>query len=1350
MTSLPNSNEQFNSLEFNNIEDTSNSILSYNRSAKINEMTKIKYIKDTSYDLFDEIFSDMEFENIEGEIVKINNYNDFYDFQINLNSYYDSHIKFFDYKNRVNVNILKEIPYKATRLRTLFEEDGAITISPNGHFVKTGKINNKSQSTLEHYNTVIGNSLILNGVYYYEIKILELGEDTDMCFGIISRNSKFIKDKKYKNYPLCEFEDCYGFNLNNKFNRKYYRERKTITVGTIISIKVNLVKNKINIYIDGNQISNNSINIRDGTLGYYPAFSLSSGKEIQVKFGGVYNLYMYFNSSNQIDAKPICQYNNLENIVSCYLKIIDNCLMKIINHKQISYNDSIKYFYPMLSFFANIAFNDEYIMKNHILKYMYKNNFNKKDIKICFDEKFNFFYLIIANIEKSKQQKSILFLLDCLCEDIKNDLYITNSNDKITNVSLMIKLYDYLLGQNIIKAILFPKEGLNEFVYEKIKTQLGLIFQTVRIFGITHENINYMNTILVCRKKVCKIINYENYLNSFSELIETLLGLKLENQNNKTNKIDELINKLKLENKKQEKNTQNSIKENQELNEFDFLEEYLFGETKNKELLLNENKQPFVIKSRKLEYNPYRKIFIDLINDNFGNKSNNTYNIIATIFLPLLNLFNIHYEKENNSNYTQKIILSYLPILWNKKNYLNHPNPKTNNLENIMISEDKIKSIQNIIDKNILSHELNKKEYNVSSYLIKMLINLSSFFGEELFDFDLYLQNCEYNKIVKRWKTRNEISKINNYIENMKKLIFLNNDYNIKIIKRSLDSLIPYFRDLLNNNFYLFLPLKFINLLRFLIKFVFYHYLIFNDKKIIRFKNLSKLIQLFVDYNFKLLYDKYTNKLFFFYALDNIKFLYNLLYSADSIIIYYRDNESDKEKDEDEDNDLSDEEDIKDFRYYIKKEQLKDFIVLLRNFFEKNSSLENMKYLTEFLLNFHPDIFSVNHYVENVWIPYILIDLKDNNFWFMTFIMKHLIKKKLIAHLLKADTILKEGLDYIDSLKKKKLKKYFRSIAESLNLISGFFGSTIVLNKYFNAYISKDILENCLEESKSQNDKKSKNKNECSIYFVFIRIAALIIKNLFNSNFDNFCKKKINKLNKHDFNVKVLIRESFNFLSDLFLVIPEKYEKMLEDKEKNNNKNKKKKNIEKKEEKKLNEDLKFFYMNIINNITKNDIMRLFPLIEDNKFIRRNIDGYKRILRKYMLFFNDIETKYNLVHKEKQSQEDSQDSNICPICLDKEKDIHVSPCGHMFCYECIKKLNDKRCPICRKDMTGVREHPEFRFNINHQHFGRGFGRFALNDVGQVVYIDLNDENNEIPIASYLERRSLRNRVIFEGN
>ena len=198
-------------------ENEANKILSNSNKSKTKSMTNIKYFRDTSYYLFNEIFSDMEFVNMQGEKIKINDYNDFYNFQLNLNANYKSCIKFFDYKNKLNVNIVKEIPYKATRLRKLYEEDGAITISPNGHFVRTSEIEIPSNSSLEHYNTVVANSLILKGVYYYEIKILELGNNTDMCFGIIGRNCDFANNKRYKNFPLCEFEDCYGFNLNNCF-----------------------------------------------------------------------------------------------------------------------------------------------------------------------------------------------------------------------------------------------------------------------------------------------------------------------------------------------------------------------------------------------------------------------------------------------------------------------------------------------------------------------------------------------------------------------------------------------------------------------------------------------------------------------------------------------------------------------------------------------------------------------------------------------------------------------------------------------------------------------------------------------------------------------------------------------------------------------------------------------------------------------------------------------------------------------------------------------------------------------------------------------------------------------------
>ena len=72
----------------------------------------------------------------------------------------------------------------------------------------------------------------------------------------------------------------------------------------------------------------------------------------------------------------------------------------------------------------------------------------------------------------------------------------------------------------------------------------------------------------------------------------------------------------------------------------------------------------------------------------------------------------------------------------------------------------------------------------------------------------------------------------------------------------------------------MFLPFKFINMLRFFIKFFVCHYFIFKDDKTIKYKNISKLIKIFVDINFKLLFNKNTNTKFCIQALNNIKLLY--------------------------------------------------------------------------------------------------------------------------------------------------------------------------------------------------------------------------------------------------------------------------------------------------------------------------------------------------------------------------------------------------------------------------------------------------------------------------------------------
>ena len=245
---------------------------------------------------------------------------------------------------------------------------------------------------------------------------------------------------------------------------------------------------------------------------------------------------------------------------------------------------------------------------------MYRNYYENKDINEFFDEKYNFLYLIIINIEKNKKQKSIIFLLDCLCEEINNGLLLTNPND-IINIILLIKLYNYLLKKNLFKKILFNEENKNVNVEKYIKSQLTIIFQSIKIYGISYNDFEYNNIMEQSKKKVNKFIDNKIYLDSFSELIETLLELKLKNRNNKFNKIDELINALKITKNINEKNGENN--KNKKLNNFKILDKCLSDKN---EFYENENNETSFIKNRNLIYNPYRKIFLDMIKDNLNNK----------------------------------------------------------------------------------------------------------------------------------------------------------------------------------------------------------------------------------------------------------------------------------------------------------------------------------------------------------------------------------------------------------------------------------------------------------------------------------------------------------------------------------------------------------------------------------------------------------------------------------------------------------------------------------------------------------------------------------------------------------
>jgi len=431
-------------------------------------------------------------------------------------------------------------------------------------------------------------------------------------------------------------------------------------------------------------------------------------------------------------------------------------------------------------------------------------------------------------------------------------------------------------------------------------------------------------------------------------------------------------------------------------------------------------------------------------------------------------------------------------------------------------------------------------------------------------------------------------------------------------------------------------------------------------------------------------------------VFDNIKFIYNVL----SLINENKPESSGNDSDDELNNSID--EDIKSFNFYIKENDIENLTNSLNVYYE-NHEISDKKKLTDFLIYFNSEKLYIHRKGKNIFVPAIIntLDKDKNNFWFRIYIVEYLVNRKLVNKIHKIENFLNIKEGNISNKKKEKIKKYFNFITRILNFLTNFLHDEKILKKYFNFYINDGIL----------NTEEQKDSGNFSIYCYFIYLASLIIKNLLNSNFINFCRYNITYSNRNDYNINYLIFECFNFLETIFIDIPSNYEKILKKRDNNNINNENKinrgnceesKNEKEKEKEELNEDLKHYFINIINNIKIQDAGKLTSLFENNIILRTEGEVLRSDLRKFMIFLNSLETKYNLLPKELNNKKNvSQESNLCPICLDKKNEIHVNPCGHMFCFDCIKKLTNRKCPICRTIMVGIKEYPEFKFDENIQ-------------------------------------------------
>ena len=1216
-------------------------------------MINLKNLKDNSYQLFDDIFNDIEFEDIKEKKIKINDYHSFKKFLIDLNSNYKSTIKEFEYTDYENISIIKEIPYKPTRLRKISNEDTSTIISPNGMFAKALKIKNNSESSLEHYNTIIGNSIIIKGVHYYEIKILDLGDDSDLYIGIISKDCQ-IFENKYKNFPLVQFNDGFGIDLNKYYQYKNSERKYLIKNGDVILVKIDLDKNNVVFYINGKTFKNHKVSISSQNCGYYPAFSLSTNKEILVNFGGAYSLEYYSKEGNQFDIQPICQYNNLEKIINCYMKILENNILKIINHPQISYNDSIRFFYPMLKVFGKIAFKDEYIMKNYIIKFMYKNEYNNiKNIYKFYDERYNLLYLILQVMDLDQRKNNVLFMLDCLCEEIKYYSYLKIEHMPGYNIwLLLLKLYNFFLNKKLIQEILFEKD-INDNIKNKIKNQLFSIFQPIIILEIyddyneiekiTEEFIDEVDKYI----KNKHINNSEDICETYSEILFTLLNPILQNDNLNIKEYAELNIEYK--------SSENNLNSN-----YNILKNYIFRlilkqnllneKTKNEE----DNKYNIIFgKKRALKNNNYRIIFLELIKDIYNSDSNFIkFNFIMSIFFPLLNLFIETYEKEKSLSLIEKQILSFLPFEENDNIYGN---------SKIFLSLDilnKNDDLKEIIDNKILSYELYKKEYNISSFILSIIIKLFSFFNE-----DFYL-HIEINKITTKLNNVDIENKenfiLNNYYSKYQHYLFFYKDYS-KILSNFINIIILYFNQSINNNFYLLFPSEFIKGIEFFSEY-FFCQLLFDDLD--SFDNFDKLIYLLKTINFNLLNFEIVNKKYLSEIFIHIIKLFDFFDFLNSYKCKKKISE------------------INDEKYFnFNENEYETIFNLIKNNY--NESDINLKKKFEYFILAYSCVefsFIFEDFSEN-FIKYLKKD--NDDFWLNTFIIDICFKRKIINKINKIYKIINNNNE-IDEKDITKLCKYIKYIYNSFCFVLNFLNEMKIEKFIINKIHDSNL--NLNEEPKINIELVENDNDNYSLYSYSIKIILLIIKKLLTEDFILLFQNELFS-NSKDFNIDLdeIIEKSILFLEMIMITIPDYYQDILGNyKEKKSLKKTKGKKIQKK-------DLETYHLNIIHNIKKYNIANIICLLEKHKNVINDVHYYKDLLKKIIANLDKIKDKYNI------DQTDSEEENgTCPICLENYSDCHVSPCGHLFCWSCIQKLKDERCPICRKEMVGVLEHQNFKF------------------------------------------------------
>ena len=448
----------------------------------------IDELRNYSLSLFDALFIDRQ---VLGQ--KINDFSSFKNLTQSIIKKYNPNFLTKNLSNENKITLEGKIPLNNKNLTYInlinIQNKDAVNISINSRIIKIFKPNRNFDS---RNNFFYCTKALFSGKHCFEMEFKSFNSK-NVYIGLIDISKinllkfYFHDINHFKKYNEDELD---YISLSREFfytNKNNYKLNRYIKSGDTIGLGFDLNYGAIYLFIDGELVLRETLNIKSGeNISFAPFFTLSEGNNILFNFSeDDFKFKKSYDSFNLIslDKKEnnFIILSNLKETTDNLLQMIEQNLSKMILHNSISYSDINYLFFNIFNFLGNISFNENYLINNSLLKIYFHEIFENKSIteEKLFNKYLPFQCILNGSSNIKKLTNNILL-------NIIEEINLRLQKGKIKEIQVIHNLFSllkFLLTKKLFKNNLI--DSGEEGIFEIFR-----IFLTPFMFEINREQLN--------------------------------------------------------------------------------------------------------------------------------------------------------------------------------------------------------------------------------------------------------------------------------------------------------------------------------------------------------------------------------------------------------------------------------------------------------------------------------------------------------------------------------------------------------------------------------------------------------------------------------------------------------------------------------------------------------------------------------------------------------------------------------------------------------------------------------------------------------------------------------------------